>query len=70
MLMRYKLYDTDNNYVNVIVADEDFITSYCAKNNYTYVQEELPEPEKPEVVEEPTEYDKVADSIQEGINEV
>lgn len=36
--MRYKIYK-DSTIINTIVADEAFVTTYCAQNNYTYEED-------------------------------
>ena len=41
--MRYKIFK-DGEVVNIIVADESFVESYCSKNGYTYEEEIIPEP--------------------------
>ena len=51
--MRYKILK-DGEVINTIIADEEFVTAYCAKNGYTYEEEILPEPE---VEPEPTPLD-------------
>lgn len=33
--MKYYIYQ-NNEYINTIVADEDFVQSYCQDNGYTY----------------------------------
>lgn len=49
--MRYKIMK-DGNTVNTIVADESFVKSYCSKNDFTYEEEILPEPERKPTPEE------------------
>lgn len=49
--MRYKIFK-DGEVINTIVADPDFVESYCTENGYTYEEEILPEPEP--VEPEPT----------------
>ena len=43
--MRYKIFQNGEQ-INTIVADEYFISAYCAENGYTYeAVEPTPEPE-------------------------
>lgn len=37
----------DGEYINRIVADEDFARAYCEENGYTYTMEPDPEPAPP-----------------------
>lgn len=47
--MNWKLYSTDGEVVNTIVADEVFVAEYCEKHGYTFERmpdsESAPEPE-------------------------
>ena len=56
----YKIY-SKGNLINQIVASEDFVSDYCAKNGFTYEEYSLPiqEPE-PEPEPSPTTEDRVA----------
>ena len=45
--MRYRLYDAEGNFVNAILASENFCSDYCQHNNYTY-EPESEEPSSPE----------------------
>ena len=71
--MRYKIFK-DGEHTNTIIADEDFVTSYCEKNGYTFEAEILPEPEP--TPEEPTpatgdvSMDELAKAIKEGVNSI
>lgn len=42
--MRYKIFK-DGEEINIIVAESDFVESYCAENGYTFEEDILPEPE-------------------------
>ena len=45
--MTYEIYSGDD-LVNTIVADEEFVTDYCAANGYTYAERSAtpaPDPE-------------------------
>ena len=42
--MIYNIYENEE-LINSIVADEEFIKKYCEDNNYTYAIFEMPEPE-------------------------
>ena len=47
--MFYRIYE-NGEFVNDIVADEAFVTTYCAENGYTYeaiVYEQSAEPDAP-----------------------
>lgn len=37
--MRYRLYDAEGNFVNTILASENFCSDYCSRNGYTYEPE-------------------------------
>ena len=51
-MANYRIFK-DGEKINTIVSDEEFCSSYCAENGYTY--ELMPEPEPTEPVEpEPT----------------
>lgn len=71
--MNWKLYSTDGEVVNTIVADEVFVAEYCEKHGYTF--ERMPDPEpapEPEPVPEPeTEtsvWDELDTAYTEGVN--
>ena len=49
--MRYKILKNGVE-INVIVAEESFVSDYCSKNGYTYEEAPLPIPE-PEPAPEP-----------------
>lgn len=38
--MRYKIFENGKE-INIIIADEEFVMSYCAENNYTYEEDIL-----------------------------
>ena len=49
--MRYKIFQNGEQ-INTIVADESFVSAYCAENGYTYeavTPEPVPEPAPTEV---------------------
>lgn len=48
--MRYRILK-NGDCINTILADEDFVSEYCEKNDYTF--EHIPEPE-PEPDPQPT----------------
>ena len=50
--MRYKILKNGVE-INVIVAEESFVSDYCSKNGYAYEEAPLPVPE-PEPDPEPT----------------
>lgn len=52
--MDYKIFQNGEQ-INTIVADEAFVSAYCAEHGYTY---EAVEPE-PEPTPEPTQLDRV-----------
>lgn len=57
--MSYEIYKNEE-LVNTIVADEEFVTGYCAKHGYTFVLvPDDPEPDEP-VEPEPTLEERVA----------
>lgn len=57
--MRYKILQ-DNEEINTIIADEPFVTAYCAANGYTFEEAHLPEFEPiPEPEADPTQLDRV-----------
>lgn len=69
--MNYKIFD-DSDLVNIIVADEEFVTAYCSEMGYTF--EEVPEPpapppEPPAPEEEPVSWAVLAKAIQEGVDQ-
>ena len=39
--MNYKIFK-DGEEINTIVADEAFVTAYCAKNSYTFEEYQMP----------------------------
>lgn len=45
--MKYKIIK-DGQTINTIMADQSFVTAYCAENGYTYQEAPLPEPPEPE----------------------
>lgn len=53
--MRYNIL-LNGEVINTIVADQSFVTAYCAENGYTYEEAPLPEPEPA-----PTLDDRVSD---------
>lgn len=70
--MNWKLYNTDGEVVNTIVADEVFVAEYCEKHGYTF--ERMPDPESvPEPVPEPVpEAEPTADELMDillGVSE-
>lgn len=66
--MNYKIFD-DSDLVNIIVADEEFVTAYCSEMGYTF--EEVPEaPEPPALEEELVSWAVLAKAIQEGVDQV
>ena len=64
--MNYKILEAGKE-INVIVAELDFVESYCAKNGYTYElmpkSEPIPDPEQ-----EPNVWDELDAAYQEGVN--
>ena len=56
--MRYKIFK-DDELINTIKAEQEFIEEYCAENGYAYEAEILPEtePETEETEFEPTAQD-------------
>lgn len=65
--MRYKIFE-NGEHINTIIADEDFVTSYCKENGYTFELEILPEPEPEETPM--TDMDALAKAIKEGVNTI
>ncbi len=55
--MKYKILK-DGEVINTIVADEAFVTDYCAKNGYTFAKIPTPEPAQ-EPKTEPTQLDRL-----------
>lgn len=55
--MIYEIYSGDT-LVNTIVADEDFVSSYCEANGYTYA-ERIQEPEPEPAPQPPTELEQL-----------
>lgn len=55
--MIYEIYSGDE-LVNTIVADEDFVSTYCEANGYTY-SERVPEPEHEPAPQPPTELEQL-----------
>ena len=49
--MNYKIFK-DGEEINTIVADEAFVTAYCAKHGYTFEEYQMPPEPEPEA--EPT----------------
>ena len=65
--MRYKILKNGVE-INVIVAEESFVSDYCSKNGYTYEEAPLPVPEpEPAPDPEPT-ADEVLNALL-GVNE-
>lgn len=48
--MIYNIYNNEE-LINSIVSDEDFVVKYCAENNYTYSLVEEPKPDQPELTQ-------------------
>lgn len=68
--MRYKIFENGEE-INVIVASEEFVTDYCAKNGYTFEADPLPEPEPvPEPETELSVWDELQIAYEEGVNSV
>lgn len=65
LIVRYKIFENGVE-INVIIADEAFVTEYCAANGYTYELCELPESE-PVVDTEPTDTEVLNALL--GVNE-
>lgn len=64
--MIYKIFENDIE-VNRIVADETFVTEYCAENGYTYeLEPPIPKPE-PAIIDEYTDTDVLNALL--GVNE-
>ncbi len=53
MVNKYKIFQ-NGDFINAIVASEEFIEAYCEENGYTYelVEEPEPAPTPPEPTEE------------------
>ena len=64
--MNYRIYK-NGEHINTIVADEDFVKSYCEANGYTY---ELEVREEPESTTEPSVWDELDAAYQEGVDSV
>ena len=67
--MRYKIFENGVE-INVIVAELEFVESYCKKYGYTYEEDILPEPTRPEEETDEVSWDAMAEAISEGVNEV
>lgn len=71
--MRYKIYQ-DTELINTIIADEDFVISYCEEYGYTYDEDPLsvdePNPESDSESKEFDVWDDMAEAIKEGVNNV
>lgn len=65
--MRYAIFENGEE-INVIEADEAFVTDYCEQNGYTYQEAPLPEP-VPEPEEESSVWDELDAAYQEGYSE-
>lgn len=66
--MRYKIFENGEE-INIIVADEAFVTDYCEQNGYTYQEAPLPDPvPEPEPEEESSVWDDLAAAYTEGVN--
>lgn len=67
--MRYKIFESSTE-INVIVADPEFVEGYCKRHGYTYEEDALPDPVKPEEPVGEVSWDAMAQAIREGVNEV
>ena len=71
--MDFKIFK-DKEHINTIVATEDFVKDYCAKNGYTYVPlSRTPSvvadtPAEPDATTEDVTWDALAAAYQEGVN--
>lgn len=69
-MANYRIFQ-DGNEINTIVADEDFCSTYCERNGYTYELMPMPEPEEPtEPTTEPTVWDELDAAYQEGVDSI
>lgn len=73
MAKTYKIFENGIE-INRIVADEEFVVSYCQSKGYTYetyILEEPAEPETPTEQEtEPVTWDILAAAYTEGVNSI
>lgn len=69
--MKYKILK-DGEVINTIVADEAFVTDYCARHGYTFEQlpEPTPEPTEPETDTNESVYDELDAAYREGVDSV
>lgn len=61
--MVYLIYDAMGEIVNSIVADEEFVNSYCEENSYTYE----PGPEECETPESEPSYEPTMEEIMNAL---
>lgn len=71
MAKKYRIFK-DGEEINRIVASEEFVSSYCEANEYTFeeiIEEPVTEPETP-TENEPVTWDILAAAYTEGVNSI